>query len=107
LYIFRVVSLGGFTRSHPNPSNQESNPNIYLQPPKNPTQKLNEKMEKGLTMLMHSVIIGIILYMIMIFLLGQKQAIAEDRSVLIAAVVLVYMVLFGHGLPTNINKNII
>ena len=64
-------------------------------------------MEKGLTMLMHSVIIGIILYMIMIFLLGQKQAIAEDRSVLIAAVVLVYMVLFGHGLPTNINKNII
>ena len=58
-------------------------------------------------MLMHSVIIGFILYLIMTFLLGQKQAIAEDRSVLIAAVILVYMVLFGHGLPTNVNKNII
>ena len=58
-------------------------------------------------MLMHSVIIGFILYLIMTFLLGQKQAIAEDRSILIAAVILVYMVLFGHGLPTNVNKNIV
>ena len=64
-------------------------------------------MERGLTMLMHSVIIGFILYLIMTFLLGQKQAIAEDRSILIAAVILVYMVLFGHGLPTNVNKNIV
>jgi hypothetical protein len=64
-------------------------------------------MERGLTMIVHSVIIGFILYLIMTFLLGQKQAIAEDRSILIAAVILVYMVLFGHGLPTSINKNII
>ena len=58
-------------------------------------------------MLVHSVVIGFILYLIMTFLLGQKQAIAEDRSILIAAVILVYMMLFGHGLPTNINKNIV
>ncbi len=64
-------------------------------------------MERGLTMIVHSVIIGFILYLIMTFILGQKQAIAEDRSVLIAAVILVYMVLFGHGLPTSINKNIV
>jgi hypothetical protein len=64
-------------------------------------------MERGLTMLVHSVVIGFILYLIMTFLLGQKQAIAEDRSILIGAVILVYMVLFGHGLPTNINKNIV
>jgi len=64
-------------------------------------------MERGLTMLVHSVVIGFILYLIMTFILGQKQAIAEDRSILIAAVILVYMVLFGHGLPTSINKNII
>jgi hypothetical protein len=64
-------------------------------------------MERGLTMIVHSVIIGFILYLIMTFLLGQKQAIAEDRSILIAAVILVYMVLFGHGLPTSINKNIV
>jgi len=64
-------------------------------------------MERGLTMVVHSVILGFILYLIMTFLLGQKQAIAEDRSILITAVILVYMVLFGHGLPTSINKNIV
>ncbi len=63
-------------------------------------------MERGLTMLMHSVIIGIILYLIMIYVLGQKQVVAENRSILIAALVLIYMILFGHGLPTSINKNL-
>lgn len=63
-------------------------------------------MESGLTMLMHAVIIGIILYIIMIYVLGQKQVVAENRSILIAAFVLIYMILFGHGLPTSINKNL-
>ena len=57
-------------------------------------------------MLLHSVIIGIILYLFMIFILGMKSVVAENRSILIAAFVLVYMILFGHGLPTAINKNI-
>ena len=39
--------------------------------------------------------------------LKQSAHVAEDRSVLIASLVLVYMVLFGHGLPTKINKNIL
>lgn len=63
-------------------------------------------MEKGRTMLLHSVIIGIILYVFMIFVLGQKPNIAENRSIMIAAIILVYMILFGHGLPTSINKNL-
>lgn len=63
-------------------------------------------MENGLMMLLHSVIIGIILYLFMIFILGMKSVVAENRSLLIAAFVLVYMILFGHGLPTAINKNI-
>ena len=63
-------------------------------------------MENGLMMLLHSVIIGIILYLFMIFILGMKSVVAENRSILIAAFVLVYMILFGHGLPTSINKNI-
>jgi len=63
-------------------------------------------MENGLMMLMHSVIIGILLYLFMIYILGQKQIIAENRSVLIAALILVYMILFGHGLPKSINKNL-
>jgi len=63
-------------------------------------------MERGLTMLLHAVIIGIILYLIMVYILGQKPMIAENRSLLISAFILAYMILFGHGLPTSINKNL-
>ena len=40
----------------------------------------------------------------MIFGLKQQAIVAENRSILIASCVLIYMILFGHGLPTNINK---
>lgn len=63
-------------------------------------------MEPGRMMLLHSVIIGILLYLVMFFLLGQRQMVAENRSILLAALVLVYMILFGHGLPGSINKNL-
>jgi len=63
-------------------------------------------MENGLTMLLHSVIIGVLLYILMVFILGQNVVVAENRSILIAAVILIYMILFGHGLPKSINKNI-
>ncbi len=62
-------------------------------------------MERGLIMLMHSILIGIFIYIFMIYL-GQTQVMAENRSILISALVLVYMILFGHGLPTSINKNL-
>ena len=55
-------------------------------------------MERGLMMVVHSVIIGFILYMIM-FGLGQRQSVAENNSILIAACALIYMILFGHELP--------
>lgn len=55
-------------------------------------------------MLLHSVMIGIVLYVIMIFGLGQQQIVAENRSILIASGVLIYMILFGHGLPVQLNK---
>jgi hypothetical protein len=63
-------------------------------------------MEKGRMMILHSVIIGILLYLFMIFVLGQKQTVAENRSILLASFALIYMILFGHGLPTKINKNL-
>jgi hypothetical protein len=63
-------------------------------------------MENGRMMLLHSVIIGVLLYIFMIFILKQKQQVAENRSILIAALILIYMILFGHGLPTSMNKNI-
>lgn len=64
-------------------------------------------MESGRTMILHSLVIGILLYIFMKFILGQKQPIAEDRSILLAALILVYMIVFGHGLPTSINKNLL
>lgn len=63
-------------------------------------------MESGLVMVLHSVIIGIILYFFMISVLGQSKTVAENRSILIASGVLIYMILFGHGLPVKLNKNI-
>ena len=63
-------------------------------------------MESGRMMLLHSVIIGVLLYLFMIFILGQNQIVAENRSILLGALMLVYMILFGHGLPTSINNNL-
>jgi len=63
-------------------------------------------METGLTMLLHSIILGILLYLFMIYVLKQKQTVAENRSLIFAALILIYMILFGHGLPTKINKNL-
>jgi len=63
-------------------------------------------MENGRMMLLHSIIIGILSYIFMIFILGQKEFVAENRSILLAALALIYMILFGHGLPTSINRNL-
>lgn len=57
-------------------------------------------------MLLHSVLVGIVLYIFMVFILQQNKSVAENRSILIGALVLIYMILFGHGLPTKINKNV-
>jgi hypothetical protein len=63
-------------------------------------------MESGTTMLFHSIIIGFLLYIFMIYILGQSQIVAENRSILISAFILIYMILFGHGLPDKINKDL-
>ena len=63
-------------------------------------------MELGRMMFLHAVIIGILLYLFMIYILGQRPVVAENRSILLAAVILIYMILFGHGLPTALNKNL-
>jgi len=63
-------------------------------------------MESGRMMVLHAVVIGILLYLIMIFILKQNQRVAENRSILLAALILAYMVMFGHRLPTSINRNL-
>ena len=61
-------------------------------------------MENHWMMVLHSIIIGVIAFAIMIFVIKQKNDIAERRSILIAAGVLIYMILFGHRLPFKLNK---
>ncbi len=63
-------------------------------------------MESGLTMLLHSVIIGIILYVFMVYILKQRQVVAENRSIVLSAIVLIYMVMFGHDMPTKVNSDL-
>ena len=58
-------------------------------------------------MTFHSIVIALILYVFMLFVLKQPSQVAEDRSILLGAVILIYMILFGHGLPNTINKNIL
>jgi hypothetical protein len=38
--------------------------------------------------------------------MGQNPVMAENRSILLSALILIYMILFGHGLPNSINKNL-
>jgi len=63
-------------------------------------------MERGIVMVIHSVLVGVLLYIIMIYGLGQRHIVAENRSILFAACVLIYMVMFGHGLPTKMNPDL-
>jgi len=61
-------------------------------------------MEGPLNHLFHAFIITIILYIIMKFVFKQSQTMALNRSIVIGAIALIYMILFGHRLPTHINK---
>lgn len=61
-------------------------------------------MEGPLTHVLHAFIITLLLYVLMKFALRQSQTMALNRSILIGAVALAYMILFGHGLPTRVNK---
>jgi hypothetical protein len=55
-------------------------------------------------MVLHSLVIGLIFYIFMIFGLKQKNEVAQRRSILIVSCVLIYMILFGHGLPLKLNN---
>ena len=61
-------------------------------------------MEEPLNHLFHACILTIILYLLMKLALRQSQNMALNRSILIGAIALIYMILFGHGLPTHVNK---
>tara|TARA_Y100000389_G_scaffold72803_1_gene69554 strand:+ start:1112 stop:1312 length:201 start_codon:yes stop_codon:yes gene_type:complete len=56
-------------------------------------------MNKNLEHILHAVIIGVVLCIIMTKVLGQSTGLACDRSIVLASVALIYMVMFGHKFP--------
>jgi len=64
------------------------------------------KMHGAMNHLFHSILLGVLLYFVMLFALKQPYEVAQDRSMLLAALALAYMILFGHSLPNRVNKNI-
>jgi hypothetical protein len=61
-------------------------------------------MENHWMMVIHSLTIGMVVFLIMVYGMGQGFIMAERRSILIASAVLIYMILFGHNLPLKINN---
>ncbi len=57
-------------------------------------------------MVVHALVIGVLLYVLMVYVLKQNPMVAENRSILLAGVVLVYMILFGHGMPNRLNPHL-
>ena len=60
----------------------------------------------SIMMVGHATALTIVLYLIMRYALKQTNEMAWDRSIVIGALVLIYMIVFGHGMPTTINKNL-
>ena len=64
-------------------------------------------MNSSFDHLLHAIILGVLLYFVMLFVLKQSYSVAQDRSMLLAAIAFIYMMLFGHSLPKSINRNIL
>lgn len=64
-------------------------------------------MESPLIMIGHAAGIGIALYVIMLYGLGQPEGMALARSSLLAALVAAYMIAYGHGLPKALNPDLL
>ena len=57
-------------------------------------------MERGLVMIVHGVSLALVAYVLMVYALKQSPTMAENRSVLLGALAVAYMVVFGHTAPT-------
>ena len=53
-------------------------------------------METARMMVVHAIVIGLVFYLFSVFVLKHKTCVAEERSILLAALALTYMILFGH-----------
>lgn len=62
--------------------------------------------ERGVTMVLHSIVITLSIYTFFVYILKYNSSIAEDKSILFGSMILSYMIMFGHGLPTKINEKL-
>jgi hypothetical protein len=74
-----------------------------LDPPRNPRKTC---IINSFQYLNECTLIGVALYAFMLLILKQTPAVAENRSICIAAAVLIYMIVFGHGLPGRVNPQL-
>ena len=64
-------------------------------------------MKEGpLIMVLHGGVIALILFVLMKYVLKQSYTKALSRSVLCGLLASAYMIVFGHKLPTKVNKNL-
>jgi len=63
-------------------------------------------MEGPLTMVFHGVLIAVVLYVLMKYVLGQSDVKSLNRSVLVGLLSAAYMIVFGHKLPSSVNRNL-
>ena len=61
-------------------------------------------MDRPLNHLFHAFILTVVLYLIMMYGLRQSSTKSLNRSLLVGAIALIYMILFGHHLPTHVNN---
>lgn len=59
--------------------------------------------ETPTTMVIHGLVVGLVAYLVMVYLLSQPTVVAETRAVALALAVALYMVVFGHGMPSSVN----
>ena len=58
------------------------------------------KHERGLTMLMHAGMLGLVMYFVMVYVLKKPTSVAEKHSLVYASFAFIYMVTVGHKLPS-------
>ena len=64
--------------------------------------------ESSLNMILHSFVVGVVVYIFLVYGMGKQMLQSIDISILFGALSLIYMVVFGHNLPSaaTINPNL-
>ncbi len=63
------------------------------------------KMFPEINHIMHSAVLVFVLFFVM-KMMGQSESMAMSRSVLIGALALAYMIMYGHRMPGKINSRL-